>query len=325
MEHGENTHFNELSIDILKGFMPLDYTLDMLSFDNIYKDILAVLPQNVISFKEFEIEELIACEVICSAICHKMNWDFLREKVYKKTKLDPEWLKIKHLCNLRASEIWEILKDYNKKERIQECERCRMIRTIAKQLKEDSLSFTDIFFQNGFLKEYAQIISFFQKCTVFSIDPQQKKTQLLFQTMSDYEGFEELAKYYKPTIDYHLIRLFIRRGIVRPNNQYAYKYVFDQNIIRKENTIATLRSVCAKSLEELCWITSLNLKEVNRIEWWIGRSVCTNDMPDCSLKRKDSYWLRKKFTKCPYYYTCYAQKNNNILYINEPKYTGNSY
>lgn len=326
MEYEQVKYDSEISSSIIDGFTPLDYTFDMLDYEFIYKNILSSLPPNSILFDSFGLEKLIACETICAAICHQINWDYLRQVVYKKTLLNPEWVDVEYLASIKTSEIRNLFIDYEKKERVQEYDRTKMIRTIAKHLKKSKMSFSDIFIKNGIARDYIDIELFFLNCNVFSKDPQHKKFQLLIQTLSDYSCFEYLSNYYKPTIDYHLIRLFLRRGIVRPHNKFAYQYILNQDTIRKENTIATLRSVCSKSLEELSWITSLNLKEVNRIEWWVGRSICTNDCPDCELEREDAKWLKKQFNKCPYYNTCYARNHDkNLLNINEPKYTGNSY
>ena len=326
MEYIRNEYDVDMSLDITEDFLPLDYTFDMIDYEKIYNQILQQLPRNMISYEMFGLERMIACEVICSAICHKINWDYLRNRVYLKTLENPNWLDVSYLSTITSKEIKKLLVDYNKKERIRERERSRMIKTIAHQLIDNKLSFTEVFVKNGAVRAYEEIEKFFLQCEVFANDPQQKKFQLLIQSMSDYRGFEMLSIYYKPAIDYHLIRLFLRRGIVRPRNRYAYQYIFNQDIIRKEKTIAALRKVCSKSLEDICWLTSLNLKIVNRIEWWVGRSVCINGTPDCYLKREDSKWLVGEFDKCPYYDTCYARKyDNRLLNIDEPKYYGNSY
>lgn len=325
MEYEQKSE-KEISSEINEGFDSLDYTFDMLDYGVIYNKIFLLLPQNMIMFEEFGLEKLVACEVICCAICHQINWDYLRKAVYRKTLQNPEWVEVEYLVSISVSEIKNLIGDYEKKERIQADERCKMIKIIAKRLKDANMTFLDIFMNNGNNRKYYEIERFFLNCSVFSKDPQQKKYQLLIQTLSDYSYFKDLSDYYKPAIDYHLIRLFLRRGVVRPKNKYAYQYVFEQDIVRRENTIAALRKVCSESLEDICWITSLNLKAINRIEWWIGRTVCINDSPDCELQKEDSKWLKKSFVKCPYYDTCYARKyNKNFLSINEPKYTGNSY
>ena len=150
--------------------------------------------------------------------------------------------------------------------------------------------------------------------------------QLLFQSLSDYTGFEKLSLYYKATIDYHLIRCFLRRGIIRPVTQYAKEFIFNMDIERREHTIGALRNVCADAINTLCWITSLDIKTVNRIEWWVGRTICAEGKPDCLLKSNNASWLKANFSKCPYYDHCYAIKyNNDFLDINEPTYKGNSY
>ncbi len=136
MEDEENILKSDLSSDVLGGFESLEYTLDMMEYENIYKKILSILPSNAISFEKFGLEKMIACEIICAAICHKINWDYLRQSIYERTLTNPKWLEINCLLNISANEIEELLQHYERKERIQAQERSRMIRTIVKQLKD---------------------------------------------------------------------------------------------------------------------------------------------------------------------------------------------
>lgn len=309
------------------GFEVFDFTLDMLELPNIYKNISILIPKKEVSFVEFDVETMIACEVICAAICHKINWDFLRKAIYLKTIDDISWLKNDRLKSISGSEIEAILSQYTKKERIHAEERAKMLRVFSEILYKQDMTYTAIFFTPKMkIKKYTSIINFFNQCSVFSSDPEGKKIQLLFQNLSDYPIFKELNMYYAPTIDYHLIRCFLRRGIIHPTNQYAKNFIINQDIERKESTMAGLRRVCSESIEKLCSITEIDLKTLNRIEWWIGRTICVENKPDCCLKNKDAEWLKSHFDRCPFYEHCYAAKyNKDYLYINEPTYTGKSY
>jgi len=325
MECNKNLY---LSDDILNGFQDLKYNLDIINYPDIYNKIYSILPKEEVSFIIFDREVLIACEIICASICHKINWNFLRKAIYEKTLKQSDWIRPDRLSKITVEEVYELLVDYDKKDRIMEKERHELLLDIGRNVIDFTHKFEDIFFDTltGKIKNFNSIITFFEKCSAFSNDPQQKKMQLLLQSLSDYEDFEILGKFYKPTIDYHLIRLYLRRGIVTPTNKFAREYIFDSEKIRKENTVATLRKVCAKSLNTLSQITLLDLKIVNRIEWWIGRTICINGNPDCDLDLPTAQWVREKFDKCPFYESCYArQYNEKFLEISEPGYKGISY
>ncbi len=317
-----------LSENVINGFRELEYTFETMCYSDIYRSILDVLPGESIRFDEFTREILIASEMVCSAICHKINWNFLREAVYKKNRKNTSWLNPINLSKMKVEELEEVLEEYPKKERISAKERCAMLNELGENIDKNMGSFSNIFIepQDEKRRDLEEVISCLEKIKAFSSDPQQKKLQLLFQSLSDYHEFAYLSNVCKPTIDYHLIRLYLRRGVVRITNQYAEEYVFNKNALRKENTIATLRKVCADSLETISWISSIDLKTINRIEWWVGRTVCVNGEPDCNLQTDKSKWLQKKFEKCPYYEICYARKvDNKFLGINEPIYKGTSY
>lgn len=317
----------KISENIKSSFEVFNLTLDMIDIPEIYKKLEVILPDNEVMFNEFDLEKIIACETICAAICHKINWDFLRKVVYEKTIKNNKWIYPKYLKDIKPQEVFDLLCEYTKKHRIKADERSCMLREIGMIMYKNNINYTDIFFdQDMKLKDYKDIVNFLKKCSVFAGDPEEKKLQLLMQSLSDYPKFKKLAEYYNPTIDYHLIRCFLRRGIIRPINKYGRDFIFDNEIERKEGTIGALRNVCSNAIKNLCIITSLNLKEINRIEWWIGRTVCTENKPDCLLKTKESSWLKNDFKRCPYYYNCYAiNYNKDYLEINEPKYKGNSY
>lgn len=313
-----------ISIEIMQAFRPLDYTLETMNFPDIYQRIKCVLPPNKIMFYEFDRETMIGCEVVCAAICHKINWDVLRKSVYEYTKKFPDWLEPMSLKKITVTRVEMLLQSYDMS-RIRADERSKMLREIGQFLVNQSSSFTDIFYMQGELRDCEQIIARLQEIEPFSQDLMQKKVRLLIQTLTDYKEFEKLQFFFEPTIDYHLIRLFMRRGVVQSVNQVGRDFLtLDKT--RREQTMAALRKVCADALLELCWITSMSVKEVNRIEWWIGRSVCVKGQPDCFLKGDDSRWLREEFEKCPYADTCQARNNHmEFLMLNEPDYNGTSY
>lgn len=295
-------------------------------FDVVYPMIKELLPNEIVTFDEFGEEKAILCEIICAAICHQINWDYLRECIYKKTKSNPEWLSFNNLESMTESEVYDILRTYNKVERIRAEERCNIIRMIGKWANK-FCDINKVFFNDaGKLLDYEVIRNNILLCTVFSKDPQEKKLQLLIQKLSVFENMKELSLYYRPAIDYHLVRTYLRRGLIYGKTKYAQQFIENNLVERKERTVASIRMHCAKMIDEISVYTGLDISTINLIEWHIGRSVCTQDKADCELETRDSNWLKPTFEKCPFYNSCMARcYNHDYLEVQEPNYNGSSY
>lgn len=64
----------------------------MCDYPELYSIMAKIIPPEKISFDTLPLDSAIAYEIICAAICHKINWDFLRSEILKKTNDKPEWL-----------------------------------------------------------------------------------------------------------------------------------------------------------------------------------------------------------------------------------------
>lgn len=321
-----NTYNINISGKIADEFEILSLPFLGCDFDVVYPMIKELLPNETVTFEEFGVEQAILCEIICAAICHQINWDDLRKCIYKKTKSNPEWLSLNNLEAMTASKVYEILCTYDKVERIRAEERCNIIRMIGKWAKKFS-EIKKVFFNgDGVLLDYEVIRNNILLCPVFSKDPQEKKLQLLIQKLSAFENMEELSLYYRPTIDYHLIRTYLRRGLIFGKTKHAQQYIENNLVERKERTVAAIRMHCARMIDEISVFTGLDISTVNLIEWHIGRSVCNQDKADCELETRDSQWLKPTFETCPFYNSCMARcYNQDYLKIQEPNYNGSSY
>lgn len=295
-------------------------------FDMIYPELEKNIPGEAIIFDYDDINTIIACEMVCSAICHQINWDFLRQAVYKKTLKQSDWLKPESLMKISENEISILLVNYSKPERIRANERMAILRQIGILAKKHG-NFKKIFLDNNenVLPEI-QIRQNLLECPVFSQDPEEKKLQLLLQKLSIYSYFAEMTSFCKPAVDYHLIRCFLRRGLIAPKTKLSMDYVFSTDITRRESTVGALRQLCGFLIKKISNYTGLSINSVNQIEWNIGRSICKEGEPDCYLEGIDSAWARKIYSKCPFCKTCCALNfNHDLLYVEEPTYLGTSY
>lgn len=316
-----------ISQRILTGFTKLDYTFEIYeNYPPIYNSLKDHIPKTEITFKDFDLNTCIGCEIMCAAICHSINWDFLRKRIREKTILNIDWLFPLNLMRIESTDVYELLSCYEKKDRIRAEERAELLRDIGEHLVRNQYSYIDLFFDSSSLRNYIDIKKYIKQFDAFSGDPAEKKFRLLIQCVSDYESLLNLSNYYEPTIDYHIIRMYIRRGVVKPVRKETVNYLLNDDVVRKESTIGALRTVCANSMNTISWLTQLDVKTVSRIEWWIARTICINDKPDCLLVGEDSQWVQKHYEKCPFYDICQARRQENeFLMVNEPKYGGKSF
>lgn len=324
----EQKEASAYSEDMFNNFQEIDFSFSMLSLylPPIYNSLSKLVPKENVVFLNIDIEKAIVCEMICAALCHQINWDFLREVVYKKTYSQPEWINADYLSKIQIDEVANLLGSYSKPERIRASERTEILRTLGNCFSHFPNGLYGIFFTEvGKPQQYSYIRDQLLSCSVFSNDPVEKKLQLLFLKISNYQGFKFMDDYYKPTIDYHLIRSFLRRGYLLAKTKYAIDFIStDSN--RQEHTVAAVRKHCASIIDKLCELTSLGISSINDIEWWIGRSVCIESNPECELNSSETEWLKPHFSKCPFYEYCLAiQTEEKFLLLAGPNYKGTSY
>ena len=298
-----------ISVRLLDAFNVSNIPFLGCDFDRIYPDLEKSIPGEIVTFSFEDINTIIACETICSAICHQMNWDFLRQAVCRKTLEQPDWLRPESLANISKDDTEKLLASYKKVERIRADERAV------------------IFFEDsGQILSEAQIRQNLLECPAFAQDPEGKKLQLLLQKLSNYPRLSGLTAFCRPAVDYHLVRCFLRRGLLSPKTKLSTEFVMSTEIQRRESTMGALRQLCGSLIQEISNYTGLSINSVNQIEWYVGRSICKEGEPDCYLKEPDSGWVREKYEKCPFSRTCCALNfNHELLHIEAPTYLGTSY
>jgi len=318
---------NNVSINIIENFEIAENSLEMIHFHELYCNLARIIPHRNYSFDSIDLETAIACEVICAAICHQINWDFLRKVVLDQTICNPTWILPESIQQISAKDVYKLLVAYDKPERIRAEERAKMLRSLGKMLSKLKCHYSEMFIdRTGNLRDKKFIFSVLNSMSAFSGDPEEKKIQLLLQNLSDYPELSSLANYFKPAIDYHIMRLYLRRGLIIPQNQEAIAYLFSPEKQRKEKTVAAIRNLCSKVFKLINWLTKIDIKTINSIEWWIGRSVCKKKLADCNLSTPETEWLHLYYNKCPFCESCYAYKyNNKYLTLTEPRYNGSSY
>lgn len=222
----QNPTFPETQVSdkIRDSFSITEFPFLGCDFDSVYPVLANIIPKEHITFSEFPINVTISCEIICAAICHQMNWDFLRQTILLKTTENKDWISADNLASISEDEVYEMFAMYSKPERIRKKERTKILHEIGNWLKKYR-NVEDIFLSNDKLLDYNSIKNNILACSAFSNDPEGKKMNLLIQKLSAYVPLIGLAEFYQPAIDYHLIRCYLRRGLLYAKTKYAIVYL----------------------------------------------------------------------------------------------------
>lgn len=326
--------FSSMLGEFLQYFLPYEafgetrfiFKWQALTFKEIYNKIRKVVPNETVTFENLTLNQALICELICSALCHQINWEFLRNVIWHKSLNNPNWLTAEYLSTIDINETYKILRDYSKPDRLHIYDRTRILNDIGNTYVNLPNGINSVFFDSyGLPNKFETIYYFLNQTRTFSNDPMKKKLYLLISKISNYSDFHFLGDKCKPTIDYHIIRSFIRRGFIFPKNKLSMMYIHS-NSIKKESTVAAVRKHCSNMVYQICAVSQLNINEINLIEWWIGRSVCKEHSPDCLLLNNDSKWLKPLFNKCPFYDYCeYISDSKSSFDDVDIKYLGTSY
>lgn len=318
---------NMVSSNLKDNFRKYDIPFIGCDFVSVYPLISRVVPKEKVLFSDFDTDTAIMCEIVCAAICHQINWDFLREVVYKYTKTEPDWILPHNLAIIDYRQVKSMLGTYHKIENIKAKERASILQSLGKWSAHYQ-EIRDVFLdKSGALKPQKQVLTTLQKCQVFSTDPEGKKMNLLLQKLGTIKELHGIDCYAKPAIDYHLLRLYLRRGLLFARTKLALDYISNPDIERKESTVAAVRELCSGLLSQISLFTGLSVAEVNNIEWHVARSVCQREHPDCELNGEKAVWLRAEFKECPFRHTCMACNSSagELMFVKEPSYKGTSY
>ena len=290
------------------------------------KRVMSIVPAEAVTFDGLNRERRLAGEVISSAICHQMNWDFLRRAVERLVGQESSWWLPDQIAGVTPRRVEELLQGYPRPERVKAKQRADMIRSLAVLFQGDRDSYCAVFPEvlDG-TDAGKDFLAGLERCHVFSEDHERKKLQVLLHRLAAsglVRGIEQMCQ---PAIDYHIMRLYIRRGEVIPTSSIGKEYIHGGRT-RRSVTVTALRRTVSQALRVVSDCSGVPLPTTNTIEWWIGRSVCTRTNPDCQLREEGSSWLRPHFDRCPFAGNCVAYNlNPELLLVTEPLHSGRFY
>jgi hypothetical protein len=87
-------------------------------FEVVYPILSNLIPSELISYRNWNIDVFTMAEIVCAGICHQINWDFLRNAVYVKLQEGIGWIYPHNLCNISTQDVEDMLNGYVHTERI---------------------------------------------------------------------------------------------------------------------------------------------------------------------------------------------------------------
>ena len=309
------------------GIFRVDPTACMLHAERI-RNFQAIVHSGKWSLAPKSIQ--LAFKTVFISICHQFNWDFLQSALADYF-FDGNVLSADVLCGLRASDVANILAEYPKKDRIRSQERARILRNIGEVIRDDFNGDWDLFYatcENSQLGT-GEFHKIFDRFDGYRSDPLRKKTNVL-----SHDLFQEKiltfndSKNIHPAVDYHIMRVYLRTGRVIPIDQSVFPFI--QGAPNPRGTLVrALRSAVSDAEKLTAFYSGVSIPALNYLEWQIGREICLNGDPRCTLGpskpcAEDIYQFCGD--QCPYVDVCLSKTLlPSFLSFEEPNYVSTDY
>ena len=259
--------------------------------------------------------------LIFVGICHAINYDFLSRALARIQKEQPERFNPKYMERISNQELYNWLKGYPKKWRLEIETRADFVRDICKKLNDKFRgSALKLFKKTGFsIPEIYRELDIFK---AFREDPLRKKTSCLIgeiyqNKLAELTGWES----FKPTIDYHISRTILRNGLVRfPDKKVMNDLIEFCSANEKRATL--VRSRCMEAVIEVARRAGKCVDDVRLLYWYVGRDCCNESNPSCERCDNKGCSLPDCLSrkKCILSEVCESARNENLRRIREPNF-----
>jgi hypothetical protein len=295
-------------------------TTDTAVSKKIGKSILTIIvkqKKHGQSAQDIEYERLLL--FVHTAIHHQINFDFLEEKL---RSIPVERFNPAALSSITTEEMEGLLKDYQKPERILAEERAAIVREFCSTLTAEFEGKISKLLEESF-HSVIRLRNNLDVFSAFSEDPLRKKSNILIQMLSrrklaDFSDTDNI----NPAIDYHLVRLLLRNGRTKIDDEKLMKKIIAQKrITNKEDELIRKETAKAFRISAKEGLKTIPLE--NWIEWNIARKFCVRDEPLCvTVENPLKDVLEFGFNgKCPLYDACEKRKE----YKREPVFKTSFY
>ena len=174
-----------------------------------------------------------------------MNWTFLRQQLYREVTAGADWWKPGNIGRVGDRTIQQLLSTYDKPDRIRAVERAGMLRSLQGLFAASATSYCEALGDTSSADEQqSTLCESLNRCNVFIEDTKEKKRQVLLHRFAASGLVPSVEPLCRPAIDYHILRLYLRRGDVAPETKTGREYMLASQS-RRASTVASLRRTVA--------------------------------------------------------------------------------
>ena len=295
-----NTYsIDEIAINTFIEYFPKIYKSFMDFGGNIYNDIEVTVRIKKLFY---------AC-----AICNNMNWDFLCKTAIPQLYTITKGFNYLYISKMNENEFENVFIDYPKKHKIEASSRLKMLRELSKNVCMNSCDIFNIILQCQTVNGINGLSNTINSLPVFKDDPLHKKGNLLIQILLR-EGIVNVEDEYnvEPSIDYHVIRFFLRNGFISLDNTMANRLSSGDSFTVEE--ITELRTVISNCMKHIYESAKISIAKLGFIAWSVGRDYCRNEYISCEHKKT-----------CPMIRSCKGYKDLYYRKLKEPESNVNYY
>ncbi len=273
------------------------------SFPSIYKEFMDF------GGKVFDDSDEIICVkklFYACAICNNMNWDFLCQTAIPRLYDITDGFAYSKVCLLDTPTVEDVFLEYPKKHKIEATNRIEMLRKLSYYTTNIDPGVFEKIVHASTLSGEKGLSNLINTIPVFQDDPLHKKGNLLIQILLR-EGRVNVEDQnnVEPSIDYHVIRFFLRYGFFNLDERTMQRLSGGEPFSLDETT--ALRQSIAECMKRLS-NAGISIAKMGFIAWSVGRTYCRTEEASCE---HDAY--------CPVCHECAGNKDPKYRGLKEPE------
>lgn len=248
------------------------------NFENIYRHFMDF---GGIIFNDCKKTERVKKLFYACAICHNMNWDYLCKNAIPQLYLKSNGFNYNDVCKINKEVFENIFSDYPKKHKIEATVRLEMLKSLSKYVCESSYDIFENILQKTLIGGSNGLSNTINNLPIFVDDPLHKKGNLLIQILLR-EGLVIVDDEYNvaPSIDYHVIRFFLRNGFIHFNDKKMFQRLSNGEKFTLDE-ITELRMVISECMKYIYKFANISIAKLGFVAWSVGRDFCRNDYVNC--------------------------------------------
>ena len=276
----------------------------IISFPEIYREFMNFGGE---IYHDTDLSVRIKKLMYACAICNNMNWDFLCHTAIPALFEITDGFSSNNVCQLTESQFEEIFEEYPKKHKIEAKNRINMLVRLSNYLSADDPHRIEKIVAATTLSGESGLFALINTLPVFSDDPLHKKGNLLAQILLR-EGIIKVSDEYnmEPSIDYHVIRFFLRTGMIDVSETNTRNRLKSSGEFTLEE-VTELRKQIANCMKIVFNESGISIAKQGFIAWTIGRDYCRNEGANCATNKY-----------CPIYRICKGYNNADYRNLKEP-------